>query len=79
MVSVALPGRRVLFASVLVHGLPLLAILAGAAAGAWSTGTDAGTLIGALLAIAIVVTGFGFWRRRIELATLSSLVVTPKA
>jgi positive regulator of sigma E activity len=77
-VSVALPGRRVLFASILLHGLPLLAILAGAAIGAWATGTDTGTLIGALLALGIVIAGFGFWRRRIEQATLSSLVVTPK-
>jgi positive regulator of sigma E activity len=77
-VTVALSGRRVLFASILLHGLPLLAILAGAAIGAWSTGTDTGTLIGALLALGVVITGFGFWRRRIEQATFSSLVVTPK-
>lgn len=78
-VSVALPGSRVLLASILLHGLPLLAILVGAAIGAWSTGSDIGTLIGALLVLAVVITGFGFWRRRIELATFSSLIVTPKA
>jgi positive regulator of sigma E activity len=78
-VTVALPGGRVLLASILLHGLPLLAILAGAAIGAWSTGTDTGTLLGALIALGVVVTGFGFWRQRIEQATFSSLVVKPKA
>jgi positive regulator of sigma E activity len=78
-VTVALPGRRVLFASILLHGLPLAAILAGAALGAWSTGSDTGTLIGALLALAVVIGGFSFWRRRIEQATFASLVVNAKS
>lgn len=78
-VSVTLPGRSVLRASILLHGLPLIAILAGAAIGTWLTGTDTGTLIGALVAISVVMTGFGVWRARIERSTFSSLVVTQKS
>jgi hypothetical protein len=63
----------------LLHGLPLAAILAGAALGAWSTGSDSGTLIGALLALAVVIGGFSFCRRRIEQATFASLVVNAKS
>jgi positive regulator of sigma E activity len=75
---VALAGRRVLLASVLLHGVPLAAILAGAAIGSLMTGTDAGTLIGSVCSIAVVIVGFRHWRARLERATFSSLVVTPK-
>jgi positive regulator of sigma E activity len=78
-VTVALAGRRVLLASVLLHGVPLAAILAGAAIGSLMTGTDTGTLIGSVCAIAVVVAGFRHWRDRLERATFSSLVVTPKS
>lgn len=77
-VTVALPGRRVLLASLLLHGTPLFAILAGATVGAFVTGTDLGTLLGTLLALSLVIVGFGALRRRLEEATLASLVVTPK-
>ena len=77
-VTVALPGRRVLLASILMHGVPLAAILAGAAIGSVVTGTDLGTLIGSVAALTAVIAGFGFLRQSLEDATLSSLIVTPK-
>jgi len=77
-VTVALPGSRLLLASILVHGIPLTAILGGAAIGFLLTGTDFGTLIGAAGALAAVIAGFSFLRQRLEEVTLSSLVVTPK-
>ena len=77
-VTVALPARRVMLASILLHGAPLAAILAGAAIGSVIAGTDFGTLVGALSVLGAVIAGFGLLRRRLEQATLSSLVVTPK-
>jgi len=78
-VTVALPGSRLLLASVLVHGIPLTAILGGAAIGFFVTGTDLGTLAGCVVALGAVIAGFGFLRRGLEEATVSSLVVTPKS
>jgi len=78
-VTVALPGRQVLLASILLHGAPLFAILAGAVIGSLVVGTDFGTLLGSVLALGLVVAGFGMFRRRLEDATLASLVVTPKS
>ena len=78
-VTVALPGRQVLLASILLHGAPLFAILAGAVVGSLVVGTDFGTLLGSVLALGLVVAGFGMFRRRLEDATLASLVVTPKS
>ena len=78
-VTVSLPERRILLVSILLHGLPLAAILAGAMAGAAIGGGDAGTLTGALAALAVVVGGFGRWRGRLERATLEALVIRPRA
>lgn len=78
-VTVALPGSRVVAAALLLYGVPLAAILGGAAVGALLTGTDFGTLVGAFAALGFVVAGFGVLRRRIEQATLSSLIVTPRS
>lgn len=77
-VSVALPERRVLLTSLLVHGMPLAAILLGAAAGAALTGSDAGTLVGAVLALAVTVGSLRPLGRRLEQKTLAHLVITPK-
>jgi positive regulator of sigma E activity len=77
-VTVALPGRQVMLASIVLHGAPLFAILAGAVVGTLVAGTDLGTLIGSVLALSFVILGFGLLRRRLEEATLASLVVTPK-
>lgn len=77
-VSVALAGSRVLVGSLLLYGLPLVAILAGAAAGAMATGSDWGTLVGAMLGIGLVLIGFRRYRQRCEQLLLSGLVMTPK-
>ncbi len=77
-VSVSLPQRRVLAASALLHGLPLAAILAGAALGAALGQSDGATLIGALAGIAAAVAAARALRDRLERTTLERLVVTPK-
>lgn len=77
-VTVELPVQRLLGASMLVHGLPLAAILAGAAAGSAIAGSDLGTLAGALLALAAAILAARRLKGRIETATLAGLVVTPK-
>jgi len=77
-VVVGLPERRLLEASMLLHGMPLAAILAGAGLGAAATGSDTGTLIGALAGLALGIAGFRRLGRRLEKTTLAHLVVTPK-
>lgn len=77
-VTVSLPDRRVLRASLAVHGLPLAAILAGAAAGAVIGKSDLATLAGVLLALALVLAAFRPLRRWIERDTLADLVVRPR-
>lgn len=77
-VTVALSAQRVMLASILVHGVPLAAILFGAAAGSLIAGSDLGALGGAAAALAIAIPGVGLLRRRVEAATLAGLVVRPK-
>jgi positive regulator of sigma E activity len=77
-VSVAIPGRQLRNGALATYGIPLGAILLGAAAGAAVSRTDLGTLTGALLALALVVAVFGRLRLRLEKALLSSLCVRPK-
>lgn len=77
-VTVELPPERLLTASMLVHGLPLAAILTGAAAGSLIAGSDLGTLAGALLALAVAILATGRLKGRLEEATVAGLVVTPK-
>jgi len=78
-VSVALPDRRLLAGAFLSYGLPLAAILLGAAAGAAVFGTDFGTLAGAGLALALAIVACRRLSRRFERALLGGLVVRPKS
>jgi positive regulator of sigma E activity len=78
-VQVALPERRVLHVSLLLHGLPLAAILLGAATGAALVGSDTGTLAGALVGLVVAVAGFRPLAHRLERATLARLDITPGA
>lgn len=78
-VSVALPERRVLQVSMLLHGLPLAAILLGAGAGAALVGSDTGTLSGALAGLIVAVAGFRPLAHRLERATLARLDIKPGA
>lgn len=77
-VTVELPPQRLLVASLLVHGVPLAAILAGAAAGSLIAGSDSGTLAGALLALGAAIAGTRRLKGRLEAATVAGLIVTPK-
>jgi positive regulator of sigma E activity len=77
-VSVAIPDRQVQNSALAIYGIPLGSILLGAAVGAAVSGSDLGTLAGALLALALVVAGFGWFRLRLERSLLASLIVRPK-
>jgi positive regulator of sigma E activity len=77
-VTVELPAERLLGVSMLLHGLPLAAILVGAAAGSLIAGSDLGTLAGVALALAAVSVATRRLRGRLEAATLARLIVTPK-
>jgi positive regulator of sigma E activity len=78
LVSVAIPDRRVLHGALATYGIPLASILLGAAAGAAISGSDLGTLAGALLALVLVIAGFARFRPRLERALLSNLIVRPR-
>ena len=77
-VSVVLTSGRVLFGSLLLYGVPLLAILAGALTGSLLSGSDSGTLAGVLIATALLAFVYRRYRRRSERFLLSGLLVTPK-
>jgi len=77
-VSVAIPAEPLLQGALATYGIPLAAILIGAAAGAAVSGRDLGTLAGALLALALVFAGFRLFRPRLERALLASLTITPR-
>jgi positive regulator of sigma E activity len=77
-VSVSLPERRVLAASVLVYGLPLAAIVVGAATGA-AVGGDLATLAGSAAGLGVSALAFRPLGRRLERATLTRLTITPRA
>jgi positive regulator of sigma E activity len=74
-VSVALPERRVLLASLVVYGLPLIALLLGAAAGAAAFGTDLAVLAGAVAGVALALVASRPLGRRLERATLQRLEI----
>ena len=73
-VDVSLPERYVLLGTLLVHGLPLAALLGGALAGVATTGTDAGCLAGAVTAIVLTAAATPRLRRRIEALTGSGVL-----
>jgi len=77
-VTLELSERRVLLASMLLHGVPLVAILVGAAVGAAVTATDLGTLAGAAAGLALALAGGRRLGRRLEQSTLSRLRIVPK-
>jgi positive regulator of sigma E activity len=79
VVTVALPERSVLHASMLLHGMPLAAILLGAAAGTAVTATDGGALLGAVAGLAIALAAFRPLGRRLERMTLAQLSVSTRA
>jgi positive regulator of sigma E activity len=74
-VLVALPERYVLVGAILLHGLPWAALLAGAVAGFVATGTDTGSVLGALGAVALALLAARRLRGRIERMTMRCLSV----
>jgi positive regulator of sigma E activity len=76
-VVISLPQRYVLLGALLVHGLPLAALLGGALVGVATTGSDLGCLLGAVTAVALTVAATPGLRRRIERMTLRQVVVRP--
>ena len=72
-VVVRLPERYLLIGSLLLYGLPLAAVLTGAAAGAAAAGSDLGTVLGAVLAVAAAWVTTPRLRRRLEQRTLQGL------
>jgi len=74
-VAVTLPERYLLGAAALLYGVPLAALLAGAAAGAAVFGSDLAAAAGAATALAIYVLAASPLRRRLERATLRHLAV----
>lgn len=70
-VSLSLPARGVLAGSWWLHGLPLGALLIGAAGGAAFAGHDAGTLIGSLVGVGVALLAAPRIARRAEAAALA--------
>jgi len=77
-VRVSLPTDRVLSSALVLFGLPLASLLAGGAGGALVVGTDAATLAGALLGLAVAFCTTRGLRRRAERATLARAMLEPR-
>jgi positive regulator of sigma E activity len=76
-VVVALPDRYLLLGSILVHGLPLAAMLGGAVAGAVLGGSDGAAVLGAALAIGAGLLAAPWLRSRLERDTLRRVELRP--
>ncbi|MBN1238445.1 MAG: SoxR reducing system RseC family protein [Gammaproteobacteria bacterium] len=68
-VSVSLPADQVLASTLLLHGLPLGALLAGGAIGAFATQSDLGCLVGAAAGLGATLAAAPRLRRRTERLT----------
>jgi sigma-E factor negative regulatory protein RseC len=75
--TVSLPDRYLLKGALLVYGLPLAALLAGAALGSAFGRSDLGAALGALGALVGAGAAVLPLRRRLERATLAHLVLRP--
>jgi positive regulator of sigma E activity len=69
-VVVALPDRYLLLGALLVHGLPLGALLAGAVAGAAIGGSDGAAVLGSVAGVAVALLAAPRLRARLERDTL---------
>jgi positive regulator of sigma E activity len=74
-VAVSLPGRYLLLGASLVYGVPLAALLAGAAFGGTLGRSDLSAAAGAVLAVVGALLAAPALRRRLERATLRRLAV----
>jgi sigma-E factor negative regulatory protein RseC len=76
-VLVALPERYVLRGALLLHGVPLAALLFGALAGSALGGSDVAAVVGAVLGVAVALAATPRLRARLERAVTRSLDVRP--
>lgn len=76
-VRVSLPADQLLASTLLLHGLPLAALLAGGTAGAIATQSDVGCLVGAVAAVAAVLCFAPRLRQRVERLTAERVIVEP--
>jgi positive regulator of sigma E activity len=77
VVRVSLPANHLLMSAMLLHGLPLVALLAGAAVGAWVGQSDLGSLIGAMAGLVLVLVATPRLRRRMEKLTVEQVRLDP--
>jgi positive regulator of sigma E activity len=75
-VTVTLPDRWVFLGAALVYGLPLAALLIGAALGNLVFASDGGAAASAALALVGALFATPRWRRRLETATVRRLTVS---
>ena len=76
-VTVTLPDRYLLLGTLLVYGVPLAALLAGAVLGMTAFGTDLGAAAGAALGLGAALRAAPLLRRRLERSTVRDMVVRP--
>jgi positive regulator of sigma E activity len=74
-VRVSLPAHCLLRGTLLLHGLPLAALLLGGVAGQWLLRSDWGALLGALAGVLAVLAAGPRLRRRVEQTTLDAIRV----
>jgi positive regulator of sigma E activity len=78
-VVVAIPDRYLLLGAIVVHGLPLAAMLAGALVGVAIGGSDIGAAAGAVAGIAVALLAAPRLRTRLERDTLRRVELRPGA
>lgn len=76
-VRVTLPADHIMKSALVLHGLPLAALLAGAALGSTFTGSDLGTLIGAAAGLMLAVPASQGLRRTSEAMTMLRATLEP--
>lgn len=76
-VRVSLPANHLLMSAMLLHGLPLVALLAGASIGALAWESDLGSLAGAIAGVVLVLGLTPRLRRRMERLTVEHARLEP--
>jgi positive regulator of sigma E activity len=74
-VAVTMPGKSLLLCAGVVYGVPLLAMLAGAAAASEVFGTDAAAMIGTLVGSIVGYASSAGLGRRVQRAALAGLSI----
>jgi positive regulator of sigma E activity len=74
-VLVSLPERYLLIGAIVLHGLPMAALLLGALAGFMVTGSDLGSVGGAVGGVALAVIATPRLRRHVERAMMQHFIL----